>query len=116
MSSQVDALLKATEIFSGNNTDPKAQIIMTLEGLPGLAIIPVVLFFYDGKDPGDSFSMFDDILPTADTVLVQSFSSFVGGQATELLSNIRGTSHTVSVSAFTSAVLAAVKSAVEVRC
>lgn len=88
---------------------------MTLEGLPALEIIPVVIFFYDGPDPGDSFAMFDGILPGVNDVLVQSFSSFVAGQATELLSFIRGTAHTLSVSAMTPAIMDAVKSEVEVR-
>lgn len=112
---KVDALLNATAIFSEINTDPKAQIIMTIEGLPALEIIPVVIFFYDGPDPGDSFAMFDDILPTINGALVQSFSSFVGGQATNLLSFIRGTAHTLSVSAMTPAILDAIKTEVEVR-
>lgn len=110
---KADALLNATAIFSEINTDPKAQIIMTLEGLPALEIIPVVIFFYDGPDPGDSFAMFDDILATVNGALVQSFSSFVGGQATNLLSFIRGTAHTLSVSAMTPAILDAIKTEVE---
>lgn len=114
-SDKADALLNATAVFSETNTDPKAQMIMTLEGLPALEIIPVVIFFYDGPSPGDAFAAFDGILPAADGVLVQSFSSFVAGQATELLSYVRGTAHTVSVSAMTPAILDAVNSEVEVR-
>ncbi|ROW05742.1 hypothetical protein VMCG_05184 [Cytospora schulzeri] len=110
---KTDALLNATAIFSETNTDPKAQLIMTLEGVPALAIIPVVIFFYDGPDPGNSFSMFDDILADVNGALVQSFSSFVAGQATELLSFIRGTAHTLSVSAMTAPLLDAIKTEVE---
>lgn len=111
---QVDALLNATETFASTVTDPKAQIILTIEGITGLVFTPVVLFFYDGEDPGDSFVAFDDILATIDTVLVQSFSSFVGAQAVELLTNPRGTSHTVSVSSLTPTLLDAVKTQIEV--
>ncbi|KUI68345.1 Bifunctional solanapyrone synthase [Cytospora mali] len=110
---KLDALLNATVAFSNTNTDPKAQLIMTIEGLPLLGVIPVVIFFYDGPNPGDSFAAFDDILPATDTVLVQSFSSFVAGQATELLSYNRGTSHTTSVSAITPALVDAVKTQLE---
>ncbi|KAK7730366.1 hypothetical protein SLS53_009066 [Cytospora paraplurivora] len=91
----------------------KIYIILTIEGISGLVFTPVVLFFYDGEDPGDSFVAFDDILATIDTVLVQSFSDFVGAQAVELLTNPRGTSHTVSVSSLTSTLLDAVKTQVE---
>lgn len=111
----MDAVFNATEIFSRTNTDPKAQIILTIEGLPGSGVTPVVLFYYDGPDPGDSFAMFDDIPSTLPSTIVQSFSSFVAGQAYDLLSFIRGTSHTLSVSEITPAVLEAVKTEMEVR-
>lgn len=110
----MDALLNATAIFSETNTDPKAQIILTFEGLPAVEVIPVILFFYDGPDPGDSFAAFDGILTTADNALVQSFSSFVDVQAAELLSFVRGTAHTLSLSALTPAILDAINTEVEV--
>lgn len=112
---KADALINATEVFTRTVTDPKAQVIMTLEGLASLALTPVMLFFYDGPDPGDSFSMFDGIIPVSSGTLKQPFSSFVAAQATQLLQTSRGTSHTVSVSAITVPLLDAVKTEVEVR-
>lgn len=112
---KADALLKATEVFSSTVTDPKAQVILTLEGLPGLGLTPAVLMFYDGPDPGDSFAMFDGIIPVSSGTLTQPFSKFVAAQATQLLQNSRGTSHTVSVSAVTLPLLEAVNTEVQVR-
>lgn len=88
---------------------------MTLEGLASLALTPVMLFFYDGPDPGDSFAMFDGIIPVSSGTLKQPFSSFVAAQATQLLQTSRGTSHTVSVSAITVPLLDAIKTEVQVR-
>ncbi|KAH8774423.1 hypothetical protein F5883DRAFT_412574 [Diaporthe sp. PMI_573] len=110
---KTDALIIATEVFTRTNTDPKAQLIVTLEGLPAAGLTPVLLFFYDGPDPGDSFAMFDGIIPVSSTTLSQPFSSFVAAQATQLVQTSRGTSHTVSVSALTVPFLEAVKSEVE---
>jgi hypothetical protein len=107
--------MNATEVFTRTNTDPKAQLIVTLEGLPAAGLTPVLLFFYDGPDPGDSFAMFDSIIPVSSTTLSQPFSSFVAAQATQLVQTSRGTSHTVSVSALTVPFLEAVKTEVEVR-
>lgn len=87
---------------------------MTLEGLPTPGLTPLMLFFYDGPDPGDSFAMFDGIIPVSSGTLNQPFSSFVAAQATQLVQTSRGTSHTVSVSALTVPFLEAVKSEVEV--
>ena len=111
---QADAVLNATEVFCQTSTDPKAQILLTIEALPGSGITPVVLFFYDGPNPGDSFSMFDGIPAALNTIEVQSFSTFVAAQASELLVSIRGVADTLSVSQFTPAVLDAVKSEIEV--
>lgn len=111
---KADALLNATKVFANTVKDPKAQIIMTLEGLPTLGLTPVVLIFYDGPDPGDSFAMFDGIIPASNAAYKQPFTSFVAAQATDLLQNNRGTSHTVSVSTITATLLAAIKTEVEV--
>lgn len=110
---KADALLNATEVFSRTVTDPKAQVILTLEGLPVLSLTPVVLMFYDGPDPGDSFAMFDGIIPVSSGTLEQPFTTFVAAQATQLIQNNRGTSHTVSVSAVTLPLLEAVKAEVQ---
>ncbi|KAL1869379.1 hypothetical protein Daus18300_005591 [Diaporthe australafricana] len=110
---KTDALLNATAVFANTIKDPKAQIIMTLEALPTLGLTPVVLTFYDGPDPGDSFAMFDGIIPASNAAIKQSFTKFVAAQATDLIQNVRGTSHTVSVSTITATLLAAIKTEVE---
>lgn len=79
-----------------------------------LSLTPVVLMFYDGPDPGDSFAMFDGIIPVSSGTLEQPFTTFVAAQATQLIQNNRGTSHTVSVSAVTLPLLEAVKGEVQV--
>lgn len=80
-----------------------------------LSLKPVVLMFYDGPDPGDSFAMFDGIIAVTSGTFKQPFTDFVAAQATQLLQNNRGTSHTVSVSAVTLPLLDAVKTEVKVR-
>lgn len=80
-----------------------------------LSLTPVVLMFYDGPDPADSFAMFDGIIPASSSTFKQPFTSFVAAQATQLLQNNRGTSHTVSVSAVTLPLLEAVKTEVQVN-
>lgn len=102
-------------MFTSIVTDPKAQVILTLEGLPALGLTPAVLMFYDGPDPGENFAMFDGIIPVSSGTLKQPFSTFVAAQATQLLQNSRGTSHTVSVSAITLPLLEAVNTEVQVR-
>lgn len=112
-----DALLNATGVFSRTITDPKAQVVLTLQGLTGLVLAPVLLMFYDGPDPGDNFAMFDGIIPVTSTTFKQPFANFVAAQATQLIQNSRGTSHTFSVSAITLPLLEAVNAEVVVgRC
>lgn len=109
-----DALLNATEVFSRTITDPKAQVVLTLQGLTGLVLTPVLLMFYDGPDPGDNFAMFDGIIPVTSGTFKQPFADFVAAQATQLIPNNRGTSHTFSFSAVTLPLLEAVNAEVVV--
>ncbi|KAM7194430.1 hypothetical protein V8F20_007956 [Naviculisporaceae sp. PSN 640] len=74
--SQIPALINATSRFFYENTDPRAQVITTLEGSP-LGASALGLFFYDGPNKPDSFKVFDGITPLASTVRTQSFVSFV---------------------------------------
>ncbi|KAH8748651.1 hypothetical protein F5883DRAFT_238608 [Diaporthe sp. PMI_573] len=107
-SDQVDAVLNATQIFSDVNTDPKAQIITTINATPvGLAAL--VLFFYDGPDAGTSFEMFDGVDHTISLVRAQPFSSFVSTVDSSLSSNPRGTFNSLPTTKTTPAFLAAVK-------
>ncbi|KAK7714938.1 hypothetical protein SLS63_011533 [Diaporthe eres] len=107
-SDQVDAVLNATQVFSDVNTDPKAQIITTINATPvGLAAL--VLFFYDGPDAGTAFEMFDGVDHTISLVRAQSFSTFVSTVDSSISLNPRGTFNTLPTTKTTPAFLAAVK-------
>lgn len=107
-SDQVDAVLNATQVFSDVNTDPKAQIITTINATPvGLAAL--VLFFYDGPDAGTVFEMFDGVDHTISLVKAQSFSTFVSTVDSSIALNPRGTFNSLPTTKTTPAFLAAVK-------
>ncbi|KAK7712029.1 hypothetical protein SLS57_007904 [Botryosphaeria dothidea] len=105
---EVDSVLNATAKFDAENTDPKAQLITTLEGSE-LGTRALVLFFYDGPDRPESFSHFDDIDSVLDLTKTQTFADFVKGFQSNLITNARGTFHTLSTSKLTPKFLAAVK-------
>lgn len=107
-SDQVDAVLNATQVFSDVNTDPKAQIITTINATPvGLAAL--VLFFYDGPDAGTTFEMFDSVDYTISLVRAQTFSTFVSTIDSSIALNPRGTFNSLPTTKTTPAFLAAVK-------
>ncbi|KAG8161219.1 hypothetical protein KVR01_009483 [Diaporthe batatas] len=107
-SDQVDALLNATQVFSDTNTDPKAQIITTINATP-VGLSALVLFFYDGPDPGTAFEMFDEVDDTISFVRVQSFSTFVSSVDSAIALNPRGTFNSLPTTKTTPAFLAAIK-------
>lgn len=92
----------ATQEFSATNTDPKAQIITTLEGT-AVGVVVAVLFFYDGPDGGDRFAMFDGIVSTVDLVFNQPFSTFVETVNTRLVASPRGRFNTLPTTGTTQA-------------
>ncbi|KKY29505.1 putative fad binding domain-containing protein [Diaporthe ampelina] len=105
---QIDAVLNATQVFSDVNTDPKAQIITTINATPvGLAAL--VLFFYDGPDAGTVFEMFDGVDHTISLVRTQAFSTFVSTVDSSIALNPRGTFNSLPTTRTTPAFLAAVK-------
>ncbi|KAL1871113.1 hypothetical protein Daus18300_004858 [Diaporthe australafricana] len=106
---QVDAVLNATQTFSDVNTDPKAQIITTINETP-IGISALVLFFYDGPDPGTAFEMFDSVDHTISLVKAQTFSTFVSTIDSSISLNPRGTFNSLPTTKTTPAFLAAVKS------
>lgn len=110
---EVDSVLNATAKFDAENTDPKAQLITTLEGSE-LGTRALVLFFYDGPDRPESFSHFDDIDSVLDLTKTQTFADFVKGFPSNLITNARGTFHTLSTSELTPKFLAAVKNETDV--
>jgi hypothetical protein len=77
--SAVPALIAATETFQTTNTDPKAQVILTINGgtIPGA----ILLSFYDGPIRPSAFDLYNNNITGAiiSSVKTQPFSSFVAG-------------------------------------
>ncbi|KAJ0114975.1 hypothetical protein J7T55_001382 [Diaporthe amygdali] len=105
---QVDAVLNATQVFSDVNTDPKAQIITTINATP-IGTSALVLFFYDGPDAGTVFEMFDGVDHTISLVKQQTFSNFVSTVDSSVSVNPRGTFNSLPTTKTTPGFLAAVK-------
>ncbi|KAJ9376548.1 CAZyme family AA7 [Paecilomyces variotii] len=105
---QVPAILNATVEFYKQNTDPKAQIITTLEG-SGIGTTSLTLFFYDGPLKPAIFDLFDGIPAVYNGAKVQSFSQVVQEFPATLEVNIRGTFDTLSTSKLTQGFVDAVK-------
>lgn len=104
--SEVDALVAATITFQDTNTDPKAQVILTLNG--GLVPGAILLSFYDGPSRPAAFDPYNNIPAILDTLQVQTFYSFSKAAPSTLVSGNRGAFHTLSTSGFTQNFLAAV--------
>ncbi|KAB2576489.1 FAD linked oxidase [Lasiodiplodia theobromae] len=106
---KLDAVLEATAKFDAESSDPKAQIITTLEGSALTGTTALVLFFYDGPTKPESFGLFDNITATLDTTRTQTFAEFVQGFPSNLITNARGTFHTFSTSKLTPGFVNAVR-------
>lgn len=107
---ETDALLDAVLTFSNNNKNPKAAITAQLVGTPPKGR---VFFFYDGQDPGDSFSMFDKLTASSDDTAVTPFTGFIS-KVVGVPQN-RGGFASFSTSGFTEGFLRAMKAEAEVR-
>lgn len=111
---KLDAVLEATAKFDAESSDPKAQIITTLEGSALTGTTALVLFFYDGPTKPESFGLFDNITATLDTTRTQTFAEFVQGFPSNLITNARGTFHTFSTSKLTPGFVNAVRNETDV--
>lgn len=109
------AIVDATNTFGETIDDPKAQLITTFNGV-GLDIgtEALVLFFYDGPDPGDSFAMFDDIDSTIDLVTTQTFADFVGTINSKIQTSPRGAFDVLPTTKLTPTFISAVLNQTEV--
>ncbi|EKG19594.1 FAD linked oxidase [Macrophomina phaseolina MS6] len=105
---QLPAILNATAKFDAENTDPKAQIITTLQGSAS-GTTALVIFFYDGPGRPECFAPFDGLTSTISTVKTQTFSDFVQGLPSNLITNARGTFHSLSTSKLTPTFVEAVR-------
>lgn len=113
-SSQIPALLNATQRFFEESKDPKAQIITTLDG-GGLGVSSLALFFYDGPEKPEIFDMFDGLLTTLDNTGKKSYKKLVNSFPAEIVLNSRGTFGSFSTTSLTRRFIEAVKQEVEVR-
>lgn len=101
-------LIKATETFQNENTDPKAQLILTINGglLPGA----ILLLFYDGPTRPAAFAPYNDITGLSiSTVKAQSFASFAKGTPSNLQAGHRGAFHTLMTTGLTENFMKAVQ-------
>jgi len=107
-SDAVPALIAATNTFQSQNTDPKAQVILTLNG--GLTSEAILILFYDGPNRPAAFDPYNDVasIPLLNTVATQSYSSFVAGVPSKVESGNRGAFHTMMTKGLTTGFLNAV--------
>lgn len=103
---KIDELVEATNTFQKTNTDPKAQIITTINGGPTSGAI--LLMFYDGPSRPAAFDPFNNITPLINSVQTQTFASFSKAAPSTLESGNRGAFATLCTSGFTLNFLAAV--------
>lgn len=102
----IPALITATTLFQTQNTDPKAQVILTING--GAASTAIVLFFYDGPQRPSAFQVYDNIPYLASTLKVQSHKDFTAATPSELAAGSRGAFHTLSTTSYTERFMQAV--------
>ncbi|KUJ20738.1 FAD-binding domain-containing protein [Mollisia scopiformis] len=104
----VPDLITATNTFQDQNTDPKAQVILTLNGgsVPGA----ILLLFYDGPEEPAAFAPYNNVsaAPLISTVKSQSYASFSTGTDSDLEAGYRGAFHTMMTTSLTTAFLTAV--------
>lgn len=105
-SAQIPALIAATDSFQQNNKDPKAQVILTINGgtIPGA----ILLSFYDGPGRPTAFDPYNNINASISTLAVQSFASFSTSTPAATFSGFRGAFATLSTSGLTANFMAAV--------
>lgn len=101
----VPDLITAVHTFQTENTDPKAQLILTINGGPVSEAL--LLLFYDGPSRPAAFDEFNTIVPLVSTVGTQSFASFVSGTPSSVESGHRGAFHTMMTTSLTTGFLTA---------
>ncbi|TAQ86205.1 hypothetical protein B7494_g5471 [Chlorociboria aeruginascens] len=106
---QIPDLIAATETYQQTNTDPKAQLIFTLNGAVTELVAPVILIlFYDGPTRPSAFDPYNGIIPTISTLQTQSFASFSTSTPSTATAGNRGAFHTLMTSSLTTGFMAAV--------
>lgn len=103
---QVEALINATEIYQSQAEDPKAQVILTINGgtIPGA----ILLSFYDGPERPLAFDPYNGIPATIDTLKVQTYASFGQSTPSQLSGGSRGAFASLSTTGLTKGFMDAV--------
>ncbi|QSZ30290.1 hypothetical protein DSL72_004812 [Monilinia vaccinii-corymbosi] len=102
-------IITATTKFQQENTDPKAQVILTING--GIVPNAILIAFYDGPDRPSAFDPFDKVggaLPFVSHFKTQPFASFVKVTPSNLQAGHRGAFHTMMTTGLTPGFLNAV--------
>lgn len=97
--SKIPALIEATQTFQDTNKDPKAQVILTING--GLAPGAILLSFYDGPSRPAAFDPYNNITPLLGSLETQSFASFSQVSPSGIASGNRGAFASLSTSGYT---------------
>lgn len=101
-------LITATNTFQQENTDPKAQVILTIDG--GLTPGAILISFYDGPSRPSAFDPYNNIssIPLIDNVETQSFASFSTATPSNIQAGHRGAFHTLMTTSLTPGFMTAV--------
>lgn len=104
----VPKLINATRRFSDENTDPKAQIITTLDGNL-LGVSGMLLLSYDGPEKPAIFNLFDGLLTVLDNTGQKTFKELIYSFPSYLAVNVRGRFATFSTTKLTARFLEALR-------
>lgn len=104
------ALIRATNKFGGMSTDPRAQVILTLNTGPASPADAILLSLFNGPEADGikAFAPFDNIKPIISTVKEQSFKSFGSSTPSQVQAGRRGAFHTMMTTKLTTAFMHAV--------
>lgn len=105
---KIPALIEATNTYQETNTDPKAQVILTING--GTLENAILLSFYDGPERPAAFDPYNNITGALiDNVKTQSFADFADNSAPSTIeAGNRGAFATLSTTSLTKGFLDAV--------
>jgi hypothetical protein len=96
----IPALINATDVFQRMNTDPKAQVILTING--GILAGAILILFYDAPTRPAAFTPYDEAgLSIASIVKTQSFADFASATPSNLQGGHRGAFHTMMTTGLT---------------
>ncbi|KAI9727246.1 MAG: hypothetical protein M1828_006865 [Chrysothrix sp. TS-e1954] len=104
---QIPALINATNEFSSENKDPKAQVILIIRKVASTTI-GIVLFYYGGPHGPAAFAPFNNVWSVYRNVTSGSFLDFAEIMDSDTSASSRGAYHSVPTTRFTKTYLNAV--------